>query len=241
MPDRRLAADYGNVLLRETLRCFQCGSTMRHRTFSQILLREIGGANGKAAATVEELSLSEVAFKILDTDSFSPISARLSRLPGYLRSKFLPDKPFGIELEPAVFNIDLEHIDFPAERFDFIFTSDVMEHVRDDTLAHREIWRCLKPGGAYIFTVPFIRDMLYTKQLVDVSTKREIFLCFPHLHGDPLSGGILAYRIYGRQLISELATLGFEVRYEEINCATHAIFQGDVFIARKASDAKQAC
>lgn len=238
MTDRHLALDYGHVLLRDTLRCLECGSTLRYRTLAEVLLREIAHTSGRATVTVEDLSHSDVACSVLDTDSFSPISARLCRLPGYVRSKFLPDKPLGTELEPAVFNIDLQHIDFPSGKFDFILTSDVMEHVRDDAAAHREIWRCLKPGGAYIFTVPFVRNMLYTRQLVDASTRRDIFLCLPHLHGDPLSDGVLAYRIYGQELVSELEALGFIVRYEEISCATSAIFHGDIFLARKPFAAK---
>lgn len=233
MPDCRVRRDYGNVLLRETLRCTECGSTMRQRAFGEILLREISRRGVKTAITVHDLSSADLGLEVLDTDSFSPLSARLCQLPGYIRSKFLPSKPFGIELEPGIFNINLERIDFPSDRFDLILTSDVMEHVRDDDAAHREIWRCLKPGGAYIFTVPFIREMVSTRKLVDTSTDRNIYLCYPHLHGDPLSRGVLAYRIYGQQIISELMTVGFAVEYEEMTSVERAIFQAGTFIARK--------
>ncbi len=234
MTDKQSAADYDYVLQRETLRCLRCDSTMRHRTIASALLEEIATRTGRSTATIEDLaSVEDGELKILDTDTFSPISSRLSQVRGYVRSKFLPNRPFGVELEPEVFNIDLQRIDFPSERFDIILTSDVMEHVRDDSRAHQEIWRCLRGSGIYIFTVPFRRNMLYTKRLVDVSTNRDIFLCPPHLHGDPLTSGVLAYRIYGQQLIAELQALGFVVEYRPTTSVKHAIFDGDIFLARK--------
>jgi hypothetical protein len=85
----------------------------------------------------------------------------------------------------------------------------------------------------YIFTVPFCEDRIRTLRLVDSTTAEDIFLTKPHFHGDPINGGILAYRIYGRDLVIELETLGFEVSFLRIDSAAEGIFSGDCFVAGK--------
>src|SRR6202012_4496647 len=105
--------------------------------------------------------------------------------------------------------IDLQKISFPSNSYDVILSSDVMEHVRDDSSAHAEIFRCLKPGGAYVFTVPYNEDKARTTHLIQTSSARDLLVDLPHFHGDPINGGILAYRIYGRELIDQLESIGF--------------------------------
>jgi SAM-dependent methyltransferase len=235
MPDRRLREEHGISLLRETLMCAACRASMRQRTLATVLLSEVGEKFGVRCDSIAQLSQKVLTGRVLDADSFGPISARLHHMPGYVRSVFKPQAAFGKELEPGLFNINLEAIDFESNSFDLIMTSDVMEHVRNDVAAHREIFRCLRPGGAYIFTVPYIDNMLTTRYLVDTSTDADIYLCTPHIHEDPLTGGILAYRIYGRELMEDLSKIGFEVQFRVINRADSAIFQGDIFVARKPS------
>jgi 2-polyprenyl-3-methyl-5-hydroxy-6-metoxy-1,4-benzoquinol methylase len=58
---------------------------------------------------------------------------------------------------------------FENESFDLVITSDVFEHLPDVAPAVREILRTLKPGGAHIFTVPWIR---WKKTLVRTLVKR---------------------------------------------------------------------
>jgi predicted SAM-dependent methyltransferase len=58
-----------------------------------------------------------------------------------------------------VTNQNLECLTFADESLDLVITSDVMEHARLDDRAHREIYRVLKPGGIYIFTVPHDRTL----------------------------------------------------------------------------------
>jgi SAM-dependent methyltransferase len=43
---------------------------------------------------------------------------------------------------------------FPPGSFDVVVASDVLEHIDDDARAVREITRVLRPGGAFIFSVP---------------------------------------------------------------------------------------
>ena len=47
-----------------------------------------------------------------------------------------------------------EGLPYPAETFDLILSHEVLEHVRDDAQAVREIVRALKPGGRLVLFVP---------------------------------------------------------------------------------------
>lgn len=233
MPDRKLRWDHGIGVLRETLSCKSCGSTMRQRALAYGFLTAVREKWGLEGGCLRDVVSRLGDASIWDTDTFSPISKMVKACPGGVLSKYLPMQPFGSELEPGIVNIDLQKIAFEADRFDVILSSDIMEHVRDDHAAHKEIFRCLRPGGTYIFTVPYNENEARTRYLIHPSADGDVYLTRPHYHGDPLTGGILAYRIYGRDLLEALAGIGFEVRFLWIEAAAQGIFCGDCFIATK--------
>lgn len=233
MPDIELCRHFGTHVLRETLLCKSCGSTNRQRTLAHMLISVLHRQFACEGSALDGLACRAGKVEIWDTDAFGPIGARVGSVANVTRSKYLPHLPFGGETEPGVYNIDLQQAGFPSNRFDVILTSDVMEHVRDDRRAHAEIFRCLRPGGAYLFTVPYTEDRARTLHLVDTSSAEDVFLQPPHYHGDPISGKILAYRIYGRDLIERLEEAGFEARFEKLELAAEGIFAGDCFIATK--------
>ena len=51
-------------------------------------------------------------------------------------------------------NVDLQHLPFADETYDFVFASHVLEHIPDDQKAISEIRRILKPNGIAILPVP---------------------------------------------------------------------------------------
>ena len=194
-------------LLRETLRCTTCGATMRTRTVAEALLRALADDLGITATSIEALAdVLPTDLQILDTDADSLLSKRLSGSPGWVRSLFIPGKANGAVLEDErMLNVDLEKMPFPDERFDIIITSEVMEHVRFVDEAHREIARCLRPGGHYVFTVPYDDALAETWRLIDPDTD-EPLVDPPHVHGDTVrSEGIKSYRVFGGDLLSDLA------------------------------------
>lgn len=233
MPDRQLRAEHAIGIFRETLACRSCGSSMRQRTLAHALMDVLRDRFGYLGTNLDDLMADLRRLRIWDTDAFSVLGQKIRLRAGGVLSKFNPESAFGCELETGVFNIDLQKISFGDNHFDVILSSDIMEHVRDDRAAHREIFRCLKPGGAYIFTVPYREDMSRTLRLIDTSSRTDVYLTRPHYHGDPITGGILAYRIYGRELIDELRTIGFEVQFLWLNVAAEGIFAGDCFVASK--------
>ena len=234
LPDIQLRKEHGIGVLRETLQCRACGSTLRDRSLAAALLQRLGRLE-HPAVVASAMAQLPTGIRILDTDSYSPLSELMSGHPGYYRSVYAPDGGGVTGLDGGrIVNVNLESLSFADESFDVILTSDVMEHVRNYRAAHSEIVRCLRPGGAYIFNVPYNENLCQHRVLVDTSTDRDIPLEPEHIHGDPVRGGIKAYRIFGRQLIVELAELGLTTRLDMIDDAAIGVFRGDVFIAEKA-------
>jgi len=233
-PDLRLRHEHRIGVLRETLQCRACGAPMRERSLAAALLAHLRQATGRELSSIADLAVAGLGgLRLLNTDNFSSMTKLLRGVPGYVTCSYLPQRPWGEEIAPGYYNIDLQRIDLPDESFDLLLTSDVMEHVRDEQSAHREIWRVLKRGGSYLFNVPYEESSPGNIRLVDTSGAEDVYLCEPQLHGDPLSGGILAYRVFGRELISQLESLGFSVTFTRLEQLEHLILNGDVFVARK--------
>ena len=220
-------------LLRETLECLNCLSRMRYRIMAHGLLAEYR-RRGEAATSVAALKNSEVHLDILDTDAFSPAARMMKGNEGFKLSSYTPDRPFGSVDERGVHNIDLQAMSFPDGSLDVILSSDVMEHVRDFDRANAEIFRCLKPGGVHIFTVPFHEPKPLTRTLIDTSSPVDIYLEPAQMHGDDnLTKGVPAYRIYGLDLLDDLRRLGFEADLVRIKANDNGIFDGCYFTARR--------
>jgi SAM-dependent methyltransferase len=233
-PDLELRREHSIGHLRETLQCKSCGATLRHRTLAAALLRVVSTRSKRQITAIRDIDASALhGLRILDTDAFSPISERLKQLPDYIVSSFRPDLPFDTEIEPGYFNVNLENMGFESASIDIVLTSDVMEHVRGVDNAHREISRILKTGGCYIFTVPYDPSIAGHKILVDTSGAEDVFLVPPQYHGDPLSGGILAYRVFGKQLFADLQDCKLRADFVCIDDPAALIIKGDVFIAEK--------
>lgn len=82
---------------------------------------------------------------------------------------------------------DLENLTFPDSSIDIFITQDVMEHVFDPIKVFREVERVLKPGGAYIFSVPWYRTLEKTKTRAILKKDRIEHLVPPNYHGNPIS------------------------------------------------------
>lgn len=237
-PDLSLRREHRIGVLRETLQCRACYASMRQRALASELLAQVGSRTGNPATSVAALAVAGLrGLQVLDTDSFSATCARLRGTAGYRTCSFQPDRAWGAEVAPSHFNIDLQRIDFPDATFDILLSSDVLEHVRDATAAFSEIHRVLKPGGVHVFTVPYDPSSAENIRLVDTSGPVDVMLCRPHLHGDPLSAGVLAYRVFGRRLITDLDRCGFDTTFKTVDDSAALIVGGDVFVSSKRSAA----
>jgi SAM-dependent methyltransferase len=54
---------------------------------------------------------------------------------------------------------DLTSLSFPDQCFDLVYCSHVLEHIKDDEAAIRQVRRVLAPGGIAILPVPIVSDV----------------------------------------------------------------------------------
>ena len=237
-------------LWRESLNCEHCHTTSRYRSIAQGILRAISELTGNEALSLATLPCAGTK-KLHVYDTQPPFYGRgcayplpdLLKATGWIEvelSQYKPNKPFGEVLAGGVTNQNLECLTFPDESLDLVITSDVMEHVRLDDRAHREIYRVLKPGGIYIFTVPHDRSLEQTMIRVQVDdpddSTKDMHLLEPEYHGDANSDGstgVLSYRVYGRDLESYLSRLGFEIEYSRKDIANFGILNTELYYCRK--------
>ena len=55
-----------------------------------------------------------------------------------------------------------EALPFENEKFDLVFSDNVMEHLENPSKVMREVWRVLKPGGVFIFKTPNVYHYMPT-------------------------------------------------------------------------------
>ena len=217
------------ALYRESLFCSECLSTSRYRSIARGILKAISECTGVRSESIAELTpdFRELFLRIYDTQVPFKFSTCAYPIPDLLAkcrwidvqtSIYKSGVPWGIKQGTNITNQNLEKLTFPDNTFDMVVTSDVMEHVRLDEMAHKEIQRVLKPGGIYLFTVPHIRGRstfvrVYVTDPADPS--KDKFLEEPEYHGDANSkeGQTLSFRVYGKDLDKFLESLGFSVEY----------------------------
>jgi SAM-dependent methyltransferase len=107
---------------------------------------------------------------------------------------------------------DVTCLTFPDGSFDIIGTFDVLEHVPGYRQALGEFFRCLRPGGTLIITVPFLLWSASTLTRATIDASGTItHLLPPEIHGDLLNqGGALCFYHFGWDFMDALTEAGFE-------------------------------
>ena len=237
------------ALYREELFCGSCGATSRYRSIAHGLLRAIDDLMDVQSDSLAALPqmFKGPRFRIYDPQRPFFFDACAYTLPERLSrcrwidvslSVYRPEKPWGIKLETRTTNQNLESLTFPDATFDILITSDVMEYIRLDDDAHREIRRVLKPGGIYIFTVPHLRDRRENLSRVAVidpaDPSQDQYLADKEYRGEvnASDGRVLRYRSYGTELDKKLQHLGFNVTYTQRNQPELGIMNTELFYCR---------
>ena len=118
----------------------------------------------------------------------------------YSISHYYPELPSGTRGPEGVICEDLEKMSYPDNVFDVFITQDVMEHIFDIKAAFNEVKRVLRPGGFFLFTVPYYKDLptsfCRAKRLENGSIR---YLTKAIYHGNPVDdNGALVTWDYGR-------------------------------------------
>ena len=173
------------------LRCLRCRSTFIHRAMGEVLASFRFDPN----ARVHEFSKHGAIFKYLK-----------KRFPNLSFSEYYDGVPSG-EFKMCQ---DLQQLTLASDTYDLMTSTEVFEHVPDDKKGYQEVWRCLKNGGFFIFTVPINLGQTNTIQRAKIENGQLQHLLEPEYHGDHLRGnGILAFRNYGTDIKALLEQLGF--------------------------------
>lgn len=240
------------ALYRESLVCVHCLTTSRYRSMARGLLEALRRLAGVRAESLAGLPRRLQGRRIAVYDTQVPFDAGASAYPiptllarcewiDLAVSTWKPGLAPGRPLGAGTSNQNLESLSFADGTFDVVLTSDVMEHVRLERAAHREIRRVLKPGGVYLFTVPHFRDRttLERVKVVDpADPSRDVDLLPREYHGDANAedGRSLSYRSFGIDLDEALERLGFAVEYTKRDYPETGIRNTELFFCPVVAD-----
>ena len=162
--------------------CPRCGAQARHRAL-WLYLRE------RTNLLVEELSVLH----------FAPERALAQRLASQPNLRYVSAD---LDAPDAMEHFDITDIPHPDGAFDVILCIHVLEHVKDDRRAMRELRRVLAPDGWAIVLVPLDLERAETYEDPSITTpeeRRRAYWQHDHL------------RLYGRDFSERLKQAGFRV------------------------------
>lgn len=163
------------------------------------------------ASVLKELAAKWEDKKIYELSSRGPFFSFLHNRASHLTySEYFDDIPPGA-YKGAVQCQDVQELTYGDESFDLCTCTEVFEHVPNDLKGFREIYRVLKPGGLFLFTVP-LSDRRKTVERVRLNEGKLIYLEEPEYHDDHIlgAGRVLCYRNYGLDIVDRLSHAGFK-------------------------------
>ena len=112
----------------------------------------------------------------------------------YLESKGCFYFSIDIHSPLAMSKMDITHLGIQSDGFELIICYHVLEHVKNDLIAIREIYRVLKPGGKCLIQVPLDKNRLDTTE-----------------YREPDEKDCDHVRSYGRDVTTRISNEGFIV------------------------------
>lgn len=114
-----------------------------------------------------------------------------------------PEKYIMADLYPEnkdTMKVNMLSTEFMDNFFDFIIANHVLEHVQDDLIALKELYRILKPGGLAILQTPFSKKIYKTfsdQGIADEEARLQAYGQEDHV------------RLYGMDFQSRVESVGF--------------------------------
>ena len=215
-------------LHREMVSCFTCGSSLRYRAIIQLLSKELFGVSTLLPDFPIKRDIRGIGMS--DWEGYSDV---LVHKFDYVNTFYDQDPTLDItEINPEL-----------EDSLDFLISSDVFEHVAPPiSIAFRNAYRMLKPGGVFIFSAPYKKlgiteefyPNLYKYDIVLVNDqqvlynttrdgRKEVFTDLT-FHGGP--GVTLAMRLFSElSLIREFYKAGFQT----IRIANESYFEYGIY------------
>ena len=132
---------------------------------------------------------------------------------------------------PQMQRMDVTHIDLPADSRTLIWCSHVLEYIREDRTALKEMFRVLAPGGLLVLQVPIRGLVTYEDASVkDPQEQLEKFLSEGHV------------RFYGLDLKDRIEDAGFQCEIasstdltaaKQVLYSVESKFYREIFLCRK--------
>ena len=209
------------------VRCVLCGAAPIATSIADVLIRQEPDFRKKK---IYELSARGAFFEFLAKNvkqlSFSEYMDNVK--PG--------------EMKDGVMCQDVQNLTFNDAEFDICTSTEVFEHVPDDSRGFAEIYRALRDGGKFIFTVP-LHDQEKTVTRCVLKNGEITHLLKPEYHDDSLRGvsKVLVFRDYGHDIKDKLINAGFSQVdiFKEFDSAGFG-YSKEVIVAHKKSNASPA-
>lgn len=134
-PFRNMKAETGT---RKYAACPKCGALERHRIQYLVLIQ-----------LAEKINFSQMSILHFAPEPF---------FREYFQNKFKEYTSADLFMENVDYKADLTKLPFEDGKYDFVFASHVLEHIKNDNIALSEIRRVLKPNGIAILPVPIVAN-----------------------------------------------------------------------------------
>lgn len=180
--------------------------------------------------------LKTSSLKIWETQSTGPFVDVLEGTEGFVSSEYISDDASSGQIistpSHTARHEDMMNSSFSANSLDLVISSEVLEHVPYPYVAHMEIYRVLKRGGAHVFSVPYDVNSETDTETARLLPNKTISISGePVYHGDPIRPeGILVYNIFGNEMVKKLCHIGFDAHFLEVKSPLHGVTGSGAFV-----------
>ena len=196
---------------KESMFCTYCGASLRIRRLAAVLMQTCAQMSGISSRSFVELLRNEEfrRLRIAEINACGILHEYLKERPNLFYSEWLPYAKPG-EVHDGVRCEDLQHLTYPENYFDFILTSETLEHVSDPDKAWQEIYRTLKGGGYHIFTIPVVPWQRKTRQRARIVGGMREDLLEPAYHSPWGREDVFVYTDFGMDVLEKLNDIGLK-------------------------------
>ena len=196
---------------KESMFCTFCGASLRIRRLAAVLMQTCAQMSGISSRSFVELLRDEEfrRLRIAEINACGILHEYLKEHPNLFYSEWLPHAKPG-EVHDGVRCEDLQRLTYPENYFDFILTSETLEHLSDPDKAWLEIYRTLKGGGYHIFTIPVVPWQRKTRQRARIVGGMREDLLEPAYHSPWGREDVFVYTDFGMDVLEKLNDIGLK-------------------------------